>query len=46
VIDRETPARGYFHVALAGVMLPLASFAISATLAFRAFRRPSLDPAH
>lgn len=44
MIDREVPARGYFHLALAGVIVPIAAFAITATLAFRALRRPGLDP--
>lgn len=44
--DREASARGYFHLALAGVIVPVAAFALSASLAILAWRRPSADPAH
>ncbi len=46
MIDRETPARGAFHIALAGVIVPVAAFALSGTLAFQALRQPSygVDP--
>jgi uncharacterized protein len=44
--DRDTLARGYFHLALLGVIVPVAAFPLSALLAFRAWRRRSEDPAH
>jgi uncharacterized protein len=43
---RGEAARGYFHVALAGVLVPVAAFVITGTLAIAAWRRPSEDPAH
>jgi membrane protease YdiL (CAAX protease family) len=44
MIAREASARGYFHLALAGVVVPIAAFAITATLAVRALRGSRLDP--
>ncbi len=48
MIDRDTPTRDHFYLALAGVIVPVASFPITAVLAYRAFRRPDLgpDPSH
>ncbi len=46
MIDREAPARGYFHLALAAIIVPVGAFAVSATLAFWALQSPSRDPEH
>jgi hypothetical protein len=44
--DRESPARGYFHLALAAIILPVGAFAASVTLAFWAQQSPRRDPEH
>lgn len=44
--ERDASARGYFHLALAGVIVPVAAFALSTALAILAWRLPSADPAH
>ena len=41
---RGAPSRGYFHLALAGVLVPVAAFAISGVLAILEWRQPSADP--
>jgi hypothetical protein len=46
MIDRDSPARGYFHLALAAIVVPLGAFAATVTLAFWAQQNPSRDPAH
>jgi hypothetical protein len=46
MIDRDSPARGYFHLALAAIIVPIGAFAATVTLAFWAQQSPNRDPEH
>ena len=46
MIDRDPPARGYFNLALAAIVVPVGAFAATVTLAFWAQQSPRRDPEH